>query len=334
METEQGTPETEPKRDKAAIIRHFLPKDYPPEWMEYVSGLNVYQRIHGAMGDIGPMKKDRMMDGGQQKFAYHGHAMITAQSKAVFEKWRIALSNTVLDESHEPIEIGKFKTPGYFTTARVRIRLFNIDDPTQFIEAEHIGYGQDTSDKGIGKAVTYASKYAIMKILMISDGEEPDVESMDWDAFDEEMGRKTKKDRKQAAKRGTTQQAAQEAAQAALQGKTDKPAAQMSNGELFAAIITELRCFGVDRDALGLYLKNHDGATHLNSVPHERMLALYSECRAKRTAYETCKRVAATAKDREGAEARLASVFDGRSAFAVTAEELYSAAKLIEGAAA
>lgn len=331
METNQAEPV---KPDRETIIRHFLPYSYPIEWMEHVQTLNVYQRLHGAMADTGPLKKDRTMDGGKQKFAYHGHAVITAQSKAVFEKWRIAVSNTVLEEHHESILIGQYNTPGYFTTARVRVRLFNIDDPTDFIEAEHVGYGQDTSDKGIGKAVTYASKYALMKILMISDGEEPDIESMDWDALDQEIGRKTRPARQAAAKKENTRSAAREAAQAAMENGPGKPASQMANNELFAAIISELRPMGVDKESLGLYLKNHDGAATLAQVPHERMVALYTESRAKRNAYDTCKRAMEKSADPEGAEARLAGVVAGRSAFAITAEELYKAAEQIQGAAA
>lgn len=325
------------KPDRETIIRHYLPYDYPPEWMDYVKSLNLAQRIHGAMCDIGPMKKDRMMDGGQQRFAYHSHVVITAQCKAVFEKWRLSLTNTVLEEHHEPITIGKYETKGFFTTARVRVRLTNIDDPADFAEVDHVGYGQDTSDKGIGKAVTYASKYALMKLLMISDGEEPDNESIDWDSFDQEMGRKTRPQRQQAERKGNTRAAATEAAREAMQAAQDgqgKPVSRMTPGEIFAAIVTELKPMGESGETLKAFLKNHDGATSLDKVPRERLETLYSEARAKAQAFETLRRAALASGDPEGAEARMATVIGDRSAFAVTADELYREAEKIRGAVA
>lgn len=332
METGEATQEKK-RPDAAAIVAHYLPYDYPPEWMEYVKAMNLPQRIHGAIADIKPMKKDRMMDGGQQKFAYHGHAAITAQCKAVFEKWRIAISSTVLEESHEPITIGKYATPGYFTTAKVRVTFINIDDPEDQCSSDHVGYGQDTSDKGIGKAVTYATKYGMMKCLMISDGEEPDNESVDWDAYDEDQGRKQK-----AAPRQSRQEKAQEelrrAEESAGMAGDQKPASKMRHGEIFAAIITQLQPMGADKDSLGLYLKNHDRAKALNDVPIERMHALYAEATAKRNAYDTVQRVIDKSGDREGAEARLAALFENRSVFAVSTDELYKAAEEIQGAAA
>lgn len=322
---------TEEKKRATAmeIVAHYLPYDFPPEWIDYVKALNLPQRIHGAIADTKPMKKDRVMDGGKQKFHYHGHAMITANVKAALEKWRVTISTSVIEEVHEPITIGQYNTPGYFTTAKVRVRFVNIDDPEDYMESDHYGYGQDTSDKGIGKAVTYAVKYAMMKTLMISDGEEPDNESIDWDAYDEEQGAKTKQKPRQSR-----QEKAQEALQKA-EAEEEKPASRMSRGELFAAIVTQLKPLGGDSEALKLYLKNHDRATRLDELPVQRMVALYSEAVAKRNAYDTVQRVI-TEKvvDRESAEARLAAIFEGRSVFAISVDELYNAAHELEGAAA
>lgn len=53
-------------------------------------------------------------------------------------------------------------------------RFCNIDDVNDFIETTTFAEGIDTQDKGSGKAMTYADKYALMKAYKISTGDDPD----------------------------------------------------------------------------------------------------------------------------------------------------------------
>ena len=53
-------------------------------------------------------------------------------------------------------------------------RFVNTDDPTDFIETTTFAEGIDSQDKGSGKAMTYADKYALMKAYKISTGDDPD----------------------------------------------------------------------------------------------------------------------------------------------------------------
>ena len=65
---------------------------------------------------------------------------------------------------------------GNTTTVDLLVRYFNIDEPTDYIEVKAFGYGADQQDKGPGKAISYASKYADMKTLMLATGDDPDRE--------------------------------------------------------------------------------------------------------------------------------------------------------------
>lgn len=47
-------------------------------------------------------------------------------------------------------------------------RFVNVDAPSEYIEVDSFGTGIDTNDKGPGKAMTYADKYAIMKAYKLS----------------------------------------------------------------------------------------------------------------------------------------------------------------------
>lgn len=53
-------------------------------------------------------------------------------------------------------------------------RFVNIEKPEEFIEITTYGDGVDSQDKAVGKAMTYADKYALLKAYKIETGEDPD----------------------------------------------------------------------------------------------------------------------------------------------------------------
>lgn len=64
------------------------------------------------------------------------------------------------------------------TTLMTRIktiyRFVNAENPEEYIDTVVFSEGIDTQDKGSGKAMTYADKYALMKAYKISTGDDPD----------------------------------------------------------------------------------------------------------------------------------------------------------------
>jgi hypothetical protein len=54
------------------------------------------------------------------------------------------------------------------------VRFENIDDRTDYIDVETFGYGVDPQDKGPGKAMSYGVKYALLKVLGLETGDDPD----------------------------------------------------------------------------------------------------------------------------------------------------------------
>ena len=61
-----------------------------------------------------------------------------------------------------------------FMRIRVVYRFINVDNPDQYIDIVSYGDGIDPGDKGCGKAMTYADKYALMKAYKIETGDDPD----------------------------------------------------------------------------------------------------------------------------------------------------------------
>jgi hypothetical protein len=63
---------------------------------------------------------------------------------------------------------------GNRTQLQMDVRFVSIDDPLDFIDVATAGYGIDDQDKGPGKAISYAVKYALLKCLGLESGDDPD----------------------------------------------------------------------------------------------------------------------------------------------------------------
>lgn len=66
------------------------------------------------------------------------------------------------------------KKTTFMTRIETVYRFVNIDEPSEYIETTVFSEGIDSQDKGSGKAMTYADKYALMKAYKISTGDDPD----------------------------------------------------------------------------------------------------------------------------------------------------------------
>jgi len=66
---------------------------------------------------------------------------------------------------------------GNLTTVRMNAEIINVENPSDKITlGDYFGYGVDSSDKGVGKAISYAYKYLLMKLFMTAIGEDEDSE--------------------------------------------------------------------------------------------------------------------------------------------------------------
>lgn len=66
------------------------------------------------------------------------------------------------------------KKTTFMTRIETIYRFVNVEMPSEYIETITFAEGIDSQDKGSGKAMTYADKYALMKAYKISTGDDPD----------------------------------------------------------------------------------------------------------------------------------------------------------------
>lgn len=86
---------------------------------------------------------------------------------------REVLESEILESETEYQDKVTKKTT-FFSRIKTTYRFVNMDKPDEFIDMVTFAEGIDSGDKGSGKAMTYADKYALMKAYKISTGDDPD----------------------------------------------------------------------------------------------------------------------------------------------------------------
>lgn len=133
--------------------------------------MNIYQRINAIRKELPYIKKDASVTGGGNYKAVT-HDNVTAQARPIFIQHGVVIVPRLVSGSFAELDKKTSKgNPFNIYNAIYEIDFVNADDPSDKITAVIGSVAEDLSDKGPGKAVSYATKYAILKVLMIETGE-------------------------------------------------------------------------------------------------------------------------------------------------------------------
>lgn len=144
---------------------------------------NLYQRISAIMADVAYLQKDDKVDtGGGKSYKAITEEKVTGAIRAAMIKhgvviFPVAQCSTRDDETVKD-KYGNDKV-NRITTVETTYRIVNVDNPDDCIETVSTGTGVDTQDKGVGKAMTYAYKYLLLRTFAIPTGDDPDKISSD-----------------------------------------------------------------------------------------------------------------------------------------------------------
>jgi hypothetical protein len=130
-----------------------------------VEKMNVYQKLHQVMSNVKKVSQDEA-----SKIPYKIVTWNTVHGaiKDALKKARLVLLPICTSQD----EIGNK------TIVKMTIQVVNIDKPTEVINiGEYPGYGIDSSDKGPGKAITYAFKNILMKLFFMEVGKDEESET-------------------------------------------------------------------------------------------------------------------------------------------------------------
>lgn len=129
--------------------------------------MNIYQRMAAVMKDVSYVQKEDKKVNNQYTFV--SHDAVTAKIRPAL------LAHGVLPV----VSVKDHVQDGNRTEATILVRFVNVDKPDEAIEVESFGYGIDPQDKGPGKAVSYAFKYALLKVFCLETGDDPERDSID-----------------------------------------------------------------------------------------------------------------------------------------------------------
>ena len=139
-----------------------------------MSEKNIYQRINAVMQQVQYVQKDKAVSagaGGNYKAVTHDQLVSVARGSLVANGIIIEprqLSGELFPQS--------LKADGSPSTMRLyrgmyEVRFVNMDCPSDFAQVSVEAHANDNGDKAPGKALTYAVKSAILKLLWLETGE-------------------------------------------------------------------------------------------------------------------------------------------------------------------
>lgn len=140
---------------------------------------NIYQKLLAISAELATVAKNLDVSMGKAgKYKAVGEADVLRAVKPLEEKHGVYS----YPSEREIIESGTLESTDFngnvkkqlFERIKVVYRFINTDKPDEFIEITSYGDGIDSGDKSVGKAMTYADKYALLKAYKIVTGDDPD----------------------------------------------------------------------------------------------------------------------------------------------------------------
>ena len=140
--------------------------------------MNIYEKLSAITTELSTVAKNLEVGFGQNKYKAVGEADVLRAVKPLEAKYKVysyPVSRTIIESGTvESITAKGDVKKNLFERIEVVYRFVNIEKPEEYIDITSYGDGIDSQDKSVGKAMTYADKYALLKAYKIITGEDPD----------------------------------------------------------------------------------------------------------------------------------------------------------------
>ncbi len=133
--------------------------------LEWDSAANIHVRMIKAQASAKALEKTKPKnteDKGFLKNGYISHEVVTHEAVRILTAQGI----------HFQPYLVKYSQEGNRTLAEIKGVFTNVDKPDERLEFMGFGYGVDASDKGPGKAMSYAKKMVLAQALMLNTHED------------------------------------------------------------------------------------------------------------------------------------------------------------------
>jgi len=133
--------------------------------------MELYKKLLNIRKSISYIKKDSTCTAMNYTYVSSSQALGAIRQK--MDEEEVLLVPEITESKVDKIEGGRGIR--YFTTLSISFTWINVNIPKEKIEIDWVGHGIDNSEKGIGKALTYAEKYFILKFFQVpTDDLDPD----------------------------------------------------------------------------------------------------------------------------------------------------------------
>ena len=131
--------------------------------------MNIYQRINSVRKSIGYVQKDKAVSTGGGSYKAVTHDAVTGMVRAaLIEQGIIIVPSVICATFHQKEPDSKQR----LYEASYQVDFVNMDQPEERITMNVNAHALDNGDKAPGKAMSYATKYAILKLFNIETGED------------------------------------------------------------------------------------------------------------------------------------------------------------------
>lgn len=133
-------------------------------------GMNIYQRINAVRKAINYIQKDKSVSAGSSgSYKAVTHDAVTGMVRQHLVEHGIVIAPTLIDSVFHAKEEGSKQR---LYSASYDVRFINMDSPEECVTVRIESHALDNGDKAPGKAISYATKYAILKLFNIETGED------------------------------------------------------------------------------------------------------------------------------------------------------------------
>jgi len=133
--------------------------------------LNIFQRLNAIKKAVAYVQKDKKTVDGMYRAVTHD--AVTAVTRSAFVEYGVLV--VPIELSSVTVDSGMVTAKGnpiIRFEAKYRVNFINIDEPGGGVFIELTAHALDQGDKAPGKAHSYATKYAVLKVLQLETGED------------------------------------------------------------------------------------------------------------------------------------------------------------------
>lgn len=146
--------------------------------------MNIYQRINEVRKKVDYLQKQKEVDTGRGSYKAITHDEVTGIIRAHLVEFGIVFVPS-LKASSVAQTLNKDGSPSNVIrySATYEFKVVNVDEPNDCFVMEIEAHANDNQDKAPGKALSYAKKYAALKLFDLESGEDEESRFKEKDPF-------------------------------------------------------------------------------------------------------------------------------------------------------